>query len=154
MSGQQQSSGGSGRTDYALPGGNHILASEIEELASRSSGPGGQHVNTSSTRVSLRWNVRESKGLRSEARERILTRLRARISREGVLVVHFDRNRSRQRNREAAYERLCELVETALYQAPPRRPTGPSKRARQRRLDDKKQRGAIKARRQRRPEDD
>ena len=57
------------RVDRALSGGNRILAAEIEELASRSSGPGGQHVNTSSTRVSLRWNLRTSQGLKEEARQ-------------------------------------------------------------------------------------
>lgn len=142
-----------GRGDRPLPGGNCIPAAEIEELASRSSGPGGQHVNTSSTRVTLRWNLATSRGLSEEARERLLSHLRTRVSREGVLVVHSDRHRSRQRNLEAAYERLGELVETALHQAPPRRPTRPTKGAKRRRLDQKRQRGEIKKQRRTRPED-
>ncbi len=137
-----------GKSDQALPGGNRIPVAEIEELASRSSGPGGQHVNTSSTRVSLRWNLRDSRGLTEDARERVLSRLRAKISRDGVLIVHSDRHRSRQRNLEAAHERLLELVETALYQAPPRRPTGPTRGARKRRLDSKRKRGDLKRQRQ------
>ena len=139
--------------DRTLPGGNRIPLSELVELASRASGPGGQHVNTSSTRVSLRWNLRETRGLREEARERILARLKPRLSREGVLIVHSDRHRSRQRNREAALDRLQEIVEDALYEAPPRRPTGPSRSARNRRMDSKRIRGKLKSQRNLRRDD-
>lgn len=135
------------RPDRMLPGGSRIPTVEIVELASRASGPGGQHVNTSSTRVSLRWNLRDSSGLREDARARLLARLGSKLSREGVLIVHSDRHRSRQRNLDAAYSRLYELVETALYQAPPRRPTAPSRGAKQRRLDAKRRRGNLKSER-------
>jgi ribosome-associated protein len=140
-------------SDRALSGGNRIPGSELVELASRASGPGGQHVNTSSTRVSLRWNLRETRGLKPEARERVLARLKPRLTREGVLIVHSDRHRSRQRNREAALDRLQELVEGALYEAPERRPTGPSRAARNRRMDAKRQRGQLKNRRRLRGDD-
>lgn len=144
----------SGRNaDMSLSGGNQIPGGEIEELASRSSGPGGQHVNTSSTRVTLRWNLSESQGLRPEARERLLTRLRPRLTRLGVLVVHADRHRSRARNREMARERLLELVENALHQEPPRRPTRPTKASKARRLDAKRRRGQDKRHRQTRSDD-
>lgn len=132
------------RPDRLLPGGHRIPSAEIVELASRSSGPGGQHVNTSSTRVSLRWNLRESSGLSEEARTRLLARLGPRLTRDGVLIVHADRNRSRRRNLEAAHERLYELVASALYQSPKRRPTGPTKGAKRRRLESKRRRGALK----------
>jgi ribosome-associated protein len=138
---------GGQRADRRLSGGNRIPAAEIVELASRSSGPGGQHVNTSSTRVSLRWNIRESEGLTEQARERLLTSLRPRLSRRGVLIVHADRSRSRQRNLEAAYERLYELVESALYEAAPRKPTAPTRGSKQRRLEAKRQRGDVKTQR-------
>jgi ribosome-associated protein len=133
-----------------LSGGNRIPIAEIVERASRSSGPGGQHVNTSSTRVSLRWNIRDSKGLSEEARAQLMARLRPKLSREGVLIVHSDRHRSRQRNLDAAHERLYELVETALYQAAPRKPTTPSRGAIKRRLDAKRRRSTLKG--QRRPD--
>jgi ribosome-associated protein len=136
-----------------LSGGNRIPGGEIEELASRSSGPGGQHVNTSSTRVTLRWNLSESSGLRPEARERLLARLGSRLTTRGVLVVHADRHRSRARNREMARERLLELVENALHQEPPRRPTRPTKASKDRRLDTKRRRSDEKRQRARRPED-
>jgi ribosome-associated protein len=130
--------------DLMLSGGNRISASEIVEVASRSSGPGGQHVNTSSTRVTLRWSLRDSRSIKFEVRDRLLIRLRARLSKDGVLIVHADRHRSRQRNREMARERLRSLVETALYQEPPRRPTKPTRASRLRRLEAKRHRGKVK----------
>jgi ribosome-associated protein len=133
--------------DLALSRGNRIPADEIVERASRSSGPGGQHVNTSSTRVTLRWSVRDSRGLRADDRARLLERLRPRLTTEGVLIVHADRSRSRARNRQAARERLREIVDTALHQSPPRRPTRPTRASRARRLEAKRQRGQLKARR-------
>ena len=133
--------------DLRLSGGNRIPGREIVELASRSGGPGGQHVNTSSTRVTLRWNLRDTRGLKSEVRERLIARLRPRLSKDGVLIVHAARHRSRERNREMARERLRELVETALYQEPPRRPTRPTLAAKKRRLDSKRHRGNVKNRR-------
>ena len=145
--------GGRRDADLPLSGGNRIPASEIIELASRSSGPGGQHVNTSSTRVTLRWNLRDSRGIRAEDRARLLARLGPRLSREGVLIVHGERHRSRERNREMARERLRDLVETALYQEPPRRPTAPTPASRTRRLETKKHRGKAKDRRRMPSED-
>jgi ribosome-associated protein len=141
-------------TDLPLPGGNRIPAKEIVELASRSSGPGGQHVNTSSTRVTLRWNLRTSCGLSAAARARLESQLRPKLSRDGVLIVHAGRHRSRERNRALARERLHELVEDALRQAPPRRPTGPTKGSKTRRLDAKRRRGQIKTGRRLRPSDE
>jgi len=146
-----QSSEGNGREDLALPGGNRIPAGEVEELASRSSGPGGQHVNTSSTRVTLRWNVRLSRGVKEIDRTRLLDRLSSRLSKDGVLTVHSDRNRSRHRNLQAAYERLRALVSEALHEAPPRHPTRPTRGGRERRLEDKRRRADVK--RQRRPQE-
>lgn len=137
--------------DLPLPGGNRIPASEIVELASRSSGPGGQHVNTSSTRVTLRWNLRTTRGLRPEARARAEARLRPKLSRDGVLIVHSGRHRSRTRNRALARERLQELVTLALQQEPPRRPTRPSRGSKERRLESKRQRGETKIGRRERP---
>lgn len=137
--------------DLPLPGGNRIPANEIEELASRSSGPGGQHVNTSSTRVTLRWNLRMTRGLHAEARTRAESRLRSKLSREGVLIVHAGRHRSRLRNRMLARERLQELVAEALRQARSRKPTRPTRGSRTRRLEAKRRRGDLKSRRGRPP---
>ena len=138
---------GGQEADLALSGGNRIPAKEIVELASRSSGPGGQHVNTSSTRVTLRWNLRDSRGIKAEVRDRLLARLGPRLSKNGVLIVHADRHRSRARNREAARERLRILVETALYQEPPRHATKPTRASKTRRVDAKRHRGKLKSQR-------
>ena len=140
--------------DLWLPGGNRIPAKEIKELASRSTGPGGQHVNTSSTRVTLRWNLLTTRGLRADARARAEVRLRPKLSRGGVLTVHAGRHRSRARNRALARERLQELVAEALRQSPPRRPTRPSPGSKSRRLEAKRRRGQLKIRRRLRPGDD
>lgn len=138
-------------SDLLLPGGNRIPASEITELASRSSGPGGQHVNTSSTRVTLRWNLRYSRGLRPEARNRAEIRLRPKLSRDGVLSVHAGRHRSRERNRALARERLRELVAAALRIETARKPTKPTKGSKTRRLDAKRRRSQLKSGRRSRP---
>ena len=145
--------GGVRDADLLLSGGNRIPGAEIVELASRSSGPGGQHVNTSSTRVTLRWNLRESHGVSPDAKARLTARLRARLSRAGVLIVHADRHRSRERNREIARELLRKLVETALYQEPPRRPTVPTRASKRRRIEAKRHRGKVKNQRRIRDDD-
>ena len=149
-----ESDGSKRDRDVVLPGGNRIPANEVVELASRSSGPGGQHVNTSSTRVSLRWNLHTTCGLTAEARARVETRLRPKLSREGILIVHAGRHRSRERNRALAWQRLHELVSDALQEAPPRRPTAPTKGSKKRRLDAKRRRGEIKSGRRIRRDDD
>ncbi|HKK51854.1 MAG TPA: alternative ribosome rescue aminoacyl-tRNA hydrolase ArfB [Myxococcota bacterium] len=138
--------------DLPLTEGGFIPGDEIEEQASRSGGPGGQHVNTSATRVTLRWRLRDTRGLPAEARVRAEARLRRRLTRDGELIVHASSHRSRQRNREQARERLREIVDEALRRAPPRKPTRPTRGSRERRLETKRQRGALKSRRGRRPE--
>jgi len=140
--------------DLLLPGGHRIPVSELVEQASRAGGPGGQHVNTSSTRVTLRWNLRETCGLRPEARARALERLAKRLTRDGELVVHAASHRSRHRNRQDARERLRSLVEAALVVATPRRPTRPTRSSQTRRIDAKRRHGDTKQRRLRRADDD
>jgi ribosome-associated protein len=124
-----------------------IPADEIQESASRSSGPGGQHVNKTETRVTLRWNVVESGVLDAAMRQRLLSKLGGRITRLGHLVVHAQRFRSRGRNRELARERLAELVREALQTERQRVATAPSRGQRRRRLEDKRRRSAIKQKR-------
>lgn len=126
------------RADLVIP------AEELQESASRSSGPGGQHVNKTSTRVTLRWNVRESQVIGPGRRARLLSRLGARVTRAGALVVHASRHRSRSRNRELARERLAELVRDALRVQRKRVATKPSRAARSRRVDTKRRRGDVK----------
>jgi len=130
----------------ALEIGNGIVipANELDETASRSRGPGGQHVNKTSTRVSLRWSVVRSAVLGPLQRARLIARLGPRLTRTGDLVVHADGARSRARNREAARERLAELVADALRVPRARRPTRPSRGAREQRMQSKRRRADTK----------
>jgi ribosome-associated protein len=130
-----------------LPDGLVVPASEFVERFSRSSGPGGQGVNTADSRVELRWDVAGSSALSDAQRARLLERLASRTT-DGVLVLAASEHRSQLQNRTAARARLGALVADALAPPPPaRRPTRPSRAAKQRRLDEKKRRGVIKANR-------
>ncbi len=131
-----------------------IPGSELREQASRSGGPGGQHVNKTSTRVTLRWNAAESSALSAAQRARLLERLGRRLTREGEVVVHASDERSRARNRGLARERLADLVRAALAVRRPRRATRPSAGSRERRLDAKQRRASLKRVRRPPPRDD
>jgi ribosome-associated protein len=117
---------------------------ELEFKASRASGPGGQHVNTSATRVEVRWDVAASPSLTDAQRARLMERLGTRIDSRGVLRVVADERRSQARNREAGIERLQALVAEALKVPKPRKKTKPSRAAKQQRLADKRKRGERK----------
>ncbi len=128
-----------------IPDGVVIPAAELVERFSRSSGPGGQSVNTTDSRVELEYDVASSSALTDSQRARALGNLGPRLV-DGRIVVDASEHRSQHRNRVAARERLADLLRTALAPPPPkRRPTKPSKGARQRRIDAKKQRGQTKA---------
>ncbi len=130
-----------------------IPAAELTWRFSRSSGPGGQHVNTSDSRVELSWNAAASAALSEQQRLVLLRRLDRRLI-AGVLTVAASERRSQLRNREAALERLAALVAGALApEAPARRRTKPTRGSNYRRLDAKKQRSATKRQRQRPPMD-
>src|SRR5882757_8486471 len=102
---------------------------ELDFRASRSGGPGGQHVNTSSTRVEVTWDVAGSPALSEEQRERLLARLASRLDGAGRLRVVSGASRSQLRNREAVTERLRELVAAALVVPKVRKRTRPSRAA-------------------------
>jgi ribosome-associated protein len=123
--------------------------SELDYRATRSGGPGGQHVNTSSTRIELWWDIGASPTLKDEQRGRLLTRLATRLDGEGRLRIVASESRSQLRNREAATERLREVVAAALAVPKPRKRTKPSRAAKAARLDAKRRRAATK--RERRP---
>jgi ribosome-associated protein len=130
--------------DLEVMPGVVIPCGELQETASRAGGPGGQHVNKASTRVTLRWNAAESVALGPLRRARLLAGLHSRLTGRGELIVHTSRHRSRARNRELARERLAELVRGALAVRRPRRATRPKAAARTRRLEAKRRRGALK----------
>jgi ribosome-associated protein len=130
--------------DIPVRRGIVIPASELEESASRSSGPGGQNVNKSNTRVTLRWRLRDSAALDAAARRRVEERLGARVTRAGELIVHAQTHRSRERNRALARDRLAELVRDALRQRAPRVPTRAGAGVRARGREDKRRTSARK----------
>ena len=121
-----------------------IPDAELTEQASRASGPGGQKVNKTSSRVTLRWSVATSAALSDRQRVRLLERLGARLTRDGELVLHAQRSRSQAANREQARARLVELVRGALAESAPRRPTAPTRGSRERAQAAKRRRSAIK----------
>jgi ribosome-associated protein len=129
-----------------------IPRSELVYRATRSGGAGGQHVNTSSTRIELLWNFARSRALDDASRARIAEKLAARLDADGnVRVVASDR-RSQQQNREAADQRLAELVRRALVVPKARKRTKPPRAAKEKRLAEKRHRAERK--RQRRPDVD
>jgi ribosome-associated protein len=124
-----------------------IPASELTWRFSRSSGAGGQHVNTTDSRVELTWDLERSSVL--TARQRALARRRLALV-DGTLTVTASERRSQLRNREAAIARLADVVAAAIAPPPPpRRATRPPKAATERRLDAKRRRGDTKRLRQR-----
>jgi ribosome-associated protein len=128
-----------------------IPAAELRWRFSRSSGPGGQHVNTSDSRVELSWNIAESSVLTEEQRILLLTRLGRRLVR-GVISVAAAEQRSQLRNREIALAKLADLVAAGLApDAAPRRPTRPTRGSNRRRLIAKGQRSETKQQRRRPP---
>jgi ribosome-associated protein len=117
---------------------------ELSERFSRSSGPGGQGVNTTDSRVELSFDVARSPSLPETTRARMLTRLEGRLV-DGIVTVAASEHRAQLANRRAARDRLTALLTEAA--APPprrRRPTKPSRAAKQRRLDEKKRRAQTK----------
>jgi ribosome-associated protein len=123
-----------------------IPVDELEWRFSGSRGPGGQHANTSNTRVELRFDIAGSTSLGPRERQRLLDRIGP------VARVVVTDTRSQARNRELALERLRERLAAALRTPRARRPTAPSAAARRRRVDAKRRRGELKRQRRARPE--
>ena len=128
-----------------------IPSSELRWRFSRASGPGGQHVNTSDSRAEVTWDVVGSAALSDSQRAIMLSRLDKRLVGGTISVIASER-RSQLRNREAALERLADILRTALLpEAAPRRPTKPTRGSERRRLVAKVQRSATKQQRRRPP---
>ncbi len=120
---------------------------ELWYTTSRSGGPGGQHVNKVSSRVTLWFDVANSPSLSDTQKRLISSRLATRINRDGVLRVVSQQHRSQTANRDAAVERFVSLLQEALTQAPHRHKTRVPAAVKRRRLDDKKQRSQTKQQR-------
>jgi ribosome-associated protein len=115
-----------------------IPRNELDVRVSRASGAGGQHVNKTSSRVEIFWNIPASRALTDEQRARLLDKLSSRLTTEGSIRVVASDMRSQSRNRDLAEERLAELVSRALIVPRKRKPTRPTRAAKEARLETKK----------------
>ncbi len=129
-----------------------IPRSELDMRVSRSSGAGGQHVNKTSSRVEIFWNVLGSRALTEEQRARLREKLASRLTTEGSIRVVASDMRSQSRNRDLAEERLADLVRRALLIPKKRRPTRPTRASKEARLEGKKRRSHKKRERRNLPE--
>jgi ribosome-associated protein len=130
--------------DLRVSGKVAIPRDEIDLQASRSGGPGGQHVNTSSTRIEVRWNLDATRALTADEKSRARAKLGARVDADGTIRVTASESRSQRRNRDMAEARLAELIRAALVIPKPRRPTKPHRGAREARLRTKRERSDRK----------
>ena len=117
---------------------------ELVFTASRSGGPGGQHANKTSSRVTLHWSVKTTSALTEQQRWRVKKNLASRLTQDGVLQLHVEDSRSQHRNRELARERLVDVLKKALFVPKKRRATKPTKASKRRRVDAKKARSGVK----------
>jgi ribosome-associated protein len=122
---------------------------ELVFRASRSGGPGGQHVNTSSTRIELVWDAGASPSLNDQQRVYLMRRLASRLDSRGKLRIVSQDERSQLRNREAALARFVDVVARAVVMPKQRKRTKPPKSSKRARLESKKKRGALKRERRR-----
>ena len=139
-----------------IPINGHLFLddSEIEESFIRASGPGGQNVNKVSSAVQLRFDLSGSRSLPEGVRERLARLAGRRLTRDGVIVIIAQRYRTQERNRQDALDRLVALIRRAAEPPTPRRPTKPTAAAKERRLQAKARRAALKERRRGTPGDD
>lgn len=117
---------------------------EIEITASRAGGPGGQHVNKASTRITLRWNIKNTTVLNDEQKERAMQKLASQLTTEGDLIIHNSSSRSQEHNKKMALAELAQKVRKALHVPKKRMATTISKAKKEARLQEKAHRGVTK----------
>ena len=120
------------------------LKQELKFRTSRSSGPGGQHVNKTESRVELLWCLWESECLNEEQKRQVSTRLSKRLNADGTLILASEKSRSQHRNKAELTDRFVELILASLVPAKKRRPTRPTRASIDKRIRNKKIRGEIK----------
>lgn len=128
------------------------LLNEIDYRTTRASGPGGQHVNKTETRVELYWNLGTSSCLDEEQKLRLRQQLSSRLTSQGILILSSDKFRSQYRNRVEVTDRFLQLLNSSLAVQKKRVPSKPTRSSRDKRIRAKKLRGEIKRMRQNPPE--
>jgi len=123
------------------------IHSELQFKAVRSSGAGGQHVNKVSTKVELTFDVAASQGLSAAEKERLLLKLKSRLTKDGILQLHCDESRSQHKNRDLVVKRFFDLLKNALAVPKKRKPTKPTRSSVEKRLKSKKQAAEKKSQR-------
>lgn len=123
------------------------IHNELQFKAVRSSGAGGQHVNKVSTKVELAFDVAASQGLSAVEKERLLLKLKSRLTKDGVLQLHCDESRSQHKNRDLVVKRFFDLLKNALTVPKKRKPTKPTRSSVEKRLKSKKQAAEKKSQR-------
>ncbi|MCH2533734.1 MAG: aminoacyl-tRNA hydrolase [Bdellovibrionales bacterium] len=123
-----------------------INENELDISFAKSSGPGGQNVNKTNTKVILSWNVSASHSVNEEVKDLLLKKLN--LTNDGRLVIHSDKFRSQDRNKHDCIQKFKKFISSALYVAPKRKKTKPTRAAKEKRLKDKKSRSEIKKTRQ------
>ncbi len=121
---------------------------ELVFEAARSSGAGGQHVNRTESAITLRWNIKESFGLPDSQKDKLLSRLRSRLTKDGEILIRCQEFRSQKQNKKACLDKLLQLIEKSLIDPKKRIKTKPSKASQQRRIEQKQPRCEINQGRQ------
>lgn len=132
-------------TNVTAAYGISIPERELEFSAVRAQGPGGQHVNKSSTAIQLRYDISTSSALDAAQKSELLKAADRRVNAEGVLTIKAQRYRSQEKNRRDAVQRLVNFIGDALRPVKPRRATRPGRASKRKRLQDKAHRGRVKS---------
>lgn len=132
------------KNDVILSNGIIIPEHELEITTSRSGGAGGQHVNKTDTRITVRWNVKNTQALDAAQKERVLAKLHNKLTIDGDVIIHNNQSRSQQHNKKLALAQLARLIQNALHVPKKRIATQLSIHQKEARLEEKKRHGQIK----------
>ena len=133
--------------DLSIKNGIIIPQYELEITASRSGGPGGQHVNKTSSRITIRWNIAQSSAFTEEQKKRLLEQLKSELTTEGDILVSNSASRSQHHNKSLALQQLAKKLMKALFVPKRRMMTIISKVKKEKRLEEKKRHSFLKKQR-------